>query len=65
MADSPRYPETYPDSADEPDLPPGGDTPPGIPRWVKVLGIVALAAVLLVVVLVLLGGHTPPAQHGP
>jgi hypothetical protein len=65
MADSPSSPETDPDSDQEADLPPGSDTPPGTPRWVKVLGAVALAAILLVVVLMLVGGHTPPVQHGP
>ena len=38
----------------------------GIPRWVKVAGIVAAVLVLLVVVLMLIGGgggHTP-LRHG-
>ena len=35
----------------------------GAPRWVKVLGIIALVAVVLVVVLVLVGGG--PGGHGP
>lgn len=34
---------------------PGGGTPPGTPRWVKVFMIVFIALVLLVVVLHLLG----------
>ena len=34
----------------------------GPPRWVKVLGAIALALVLLFVVLMLTGG---PAEHGP
>ena len=34
-----------------------GDT--GTPRWVKVFGIIALVAVLLVVILLLAGGHDP------
>ena len=65
MADPPRYPDTDGDSGDDADSGPGGDAPPGTPRWVKVLGIVALAALLLVVLLLLVGGHTPPIQHGP
>ena len=36
---------------------------PGIPRWVKVFGIVAAALVLLFVVLLLTGGHGP-SRHG-
>jgi uncharacterized cupredoxin-like copper-binding protein len=35
--------------------------PPGTPRWVKALGLAALIAVLLVVVVMLLSG----GQHGP
>ncbi len=34
---------------------------PGIPRWVKVFGIIALTLVLLVVVMMLIGG----GEHGP
>jgi len=47
-------PSPYPDSGD--------DT--GIPRWVKVFGIIVLIIVLLVVIVMLAGGgpggHTPP-----
>ncbi len=35
---------------------------PGMPRWVKVIGIAALVVVLLVVVLVLTGAG---GEHGP
>ena len=35
--------------------------PPGAPRWVKVLAIVAAVVVLLVVVVALVGG----GEHGP
>ena len=45
-----------------------GDTPPRMPRWVKVSGIVVIVLVLLVVVLQLTGvigdGHGP-GRHGP
>lgn len=34
---------------------PGGGTPPGTPRWVKVFMIVFIALVLLVIVLHILG----------
>ncbi|MBI4496381.1 MAG: hypothetical protein HY689_00555 [Chloroflexi bacterium] len=45
---------------------------PGTPRWVKVLGIIAIVLVLLVVVILFtgLGGqhgpgrHLPPIAHG-
>jgi len=42
-----------------------GAAPPGVPRWVKLLGLV-----LLLVLLVLAGGHllgdgVGPGQHGP
>lgn len=43
-------------------------SPPPLPRWVKVFGIIALVLVLLVGVIMLTGGgehgpsrHTPPA----
>lgn len=35
-----------------------------MPRWVKVFAIVALVAVLLVLILLLTGGHGP-ARHTP
>ncbi len=58
---------------------PGGDTGegsgreyPGIPRWVKVAGIIVIGLILLVVVLLLVGSalglHAPsggPGGHGP
>jgi hypothetical protein len=40
------------------DLPPY----PGTPRWVKVVGIIAIGLVLLVVILLLTGGL---GRHGP
>ncbi len=47
MADRVPYPDT--------------GTRPGTPRWVKALGITALALVLLVVAVMLIGG----GEHGP
>ena len=42
------------------------EAPPGIPRWVKVFGIVALVAVLLFAGLRFAGGHTAGmANHVP
>jgi hypothetical protein len=47
--------------------PPDRDTPPGPPRWVKVLGIIVLALVLAFVILHLLGGgfrgHAPAMEY--
>jgi hypothetical protein len=47
---------------------PDRDTPPGLPRWVKVLGIIVLALVLAFVILHLLGGgfrgHAPLMGYG-
>ena len=41
---------------------------PGTPRWVKILGIIALVLVLLFGIAHLTGvaptSHTPPIQHG-
>jgi ABC-type transporter Mla subunit MlaD len=49
------------------DLRPDRESTTGVPRWVKVIGIIALIVVLLVVVIMLTGGglvgpggHTPP-----
>lgn len=36
--------------------------PPGLPRWVKVSGIVGIAVIVLLVVLLVTGG---PGEHGP
>lgn len=38
---------------------------PGMPRWVKLLLIAAMAVVALVVIVLSLGGHVSPVQHGP
>lgn len=51
MADPPIHSDSRKDTAK--------DT--GMPRWVKILGIIALVVVLLLVVLMLVGG----GGHGP
>ena len=56
MAESPPYRDTGNDT-EEPAL---GSTA-GAPRWVKVLGIMALVLVMVAVVLLLAGG----GSHGP
>jgi len=59
MADPPRQPDTGWDSGAGPDEESTG----GTPRWVKLLGIIALVLVLLFVILHLafggFGGHSP------
>lgn len=37
---------------------------PGMPRWVKVSGIIALAVVLLVIIIIFTGEHGP-GRHSP
>ena len=42
---------------------PARDAHPGMPRWVKVFGGIALVVVVLVVVLLLTGGNHGPGRH--
>ena len=44
---------------------PHSDTPPGVPRWVKVFAVVAGVLALLAVILMLtgLGGEHGPGRH--
>lgn len=53
MADPPIHSDSRKDTAN--------DT--GMPRWVKILGIIALVVILLLVVLMLVGGGG--GGHGP
>jgi hypothetical protein len=42
------------------------NTPPGIPTWVKVLGLVLLIGVLLMgIIMIASGGKHGPGQHMP
>lgn len=42
------------------------DLPPyNTPRWVKVLGIIALVLVLLIGIMLLFGGEHGPGRHMP
>jgi hypothetical protein len=59
MADPPRYPGTGDDTDNE--AGPDRESPPGVPRWVKVLGIIAAVLVLLTVIVLVVGG----GGHGP
>ena len=61
MPDPPPYPDSDRDAVD--DAGGGSDrgARAGTPRWVKVLGVIALVLVVLVVVMLVTGGRT----HGP
>ncbi len=65
MADLPTYPDANADTRDDTGVGPGRESTTGAPRWVMIVGIIALIVVLLVVVVMLTGGgigsHTPPA----
>ncbi len=38
---------------------------PGVPRWVKVFGIIVIVVVLLVVARMFIGGEHGPGRHAP
>jgi len=71
MADLPPYPDSNSDTGDDTHVRPGrgatSSAPPGMPRWVKVLGIIALVLVLLIVIALAtgLGGPHGPRRHTP
>jgi hypothetical protein len=48
------------------ELPPsgGGPQPPGIPRWVKVSGLVAVGLLVVLIVILILTGDHGPGRHG-
>ena len=50
-----------PDTGDDASLRHDLGSPPGTPRWVKVLGIIALVVALLAVIAMFVGG----GDHGP
>ncbi len=37
--------------------------PPGMPRWVKVSGIMAVVAILALVLFIVISGHRGPSRH--
>lgn len=55
-------PSQEPDTRDKTGEAPGRTPAAGMPRWVKVSGLIALVVVLLVVVMLLVKG---PGGHGP
>lgn len=61
MTDPPREPGTD----DATDSGPDRDTAPRTPRWVIVLGIVALVLILAVALQFVLGIQHGPGMHGP
>lgn len=57
-------PLPYPNTGVKPD----GESPPRMPRWVKVSGVTVVVVVLLVIGLMVLTGHEGqrgPGQHVP
>jgi hypothetical protein len=69
MADSPRDRDS--DKGDNTGLPPDREPIRGVPRWVKVFGIIAVVASLLFIILLFTrgpaggpGGHTPMPLGG-
>ena len=56
-------PSLHPGSNDDTGLKSVHGSTTGAPRWVKVLGIIALVLVVLVVVIVLIGGNHGPGRH--
>jgi hypothetical protein len=56
-------PSQEPDARDKTDEASVGGPSGGVPRWVKVSGLVALVVVLLVVVMLLVPGNHSPGRH--
>lgn len=43
---------------------PKDESPPGVPRWVKVFGVVAVIVILLAIAaMILVGGEHGPGRH--
>jgi hypothetical protein len=42
---------------------PDNGTPPSMPRWVKVFGIVVIVLIVIVVIGLLIGGNHGPGRH--
>ena len=63
MADPPRSPDTGDDTGDDTGVEPDRGSPPRMPRWVKVFGIILAALILLVVIVTVTG--VGGSDHGP
>ena len=64
MTDLPPYPDSKGNNGDDKGIKPDHGTPPGTPRWVKVIGIITLVLFLLIVI-ALVSGLGGPGAHGP
>ena len=66
IANPPPYPDSNSDTGDDTRVRPGREYP-GIPRWVKVSGIIFISLVLLFVIMMLTGrgGSHGPGRHTP
>ena len=62
MAELPPHPDSQSDTGDDTGGGPGRGSTTGTPRWVKVIGVIAITLVLLFGILLLTGG---PDRHGP
>lgn len=66
LGDTMTDPRASADASEESDETAEGEaTAPGMPRWVKVLGAIALVVVVIAVVAMLIsGGEHGPGRHG-
>lgn len=65
MADLPSSPDSNSDTPGDSGVESDRGKTTGLARWQKVVGIIGLIVVLLVVIgLVIGGGHTSPIEHG-
>jgi len=63
MADSPSYPDSTPNTDDDTGRGPDRGSAPGMPRWLKVSGIIVIVFILLVVIAVATGIGGPDVVH--
>lgn len=65
MPDLPSNLDANLDANSDTGVKPNRELPPGIPRWVKVFGIITLILILLVVIMIIFGGgNHGPGRHG-
>lgn len=63
MADLPTHPHASGTSGDDPGTGQGRESTTGAPRWVMIVGIIALIVILLFAVMMLVGGGHRPSPH--